>query len=47
MNINERIMNSLRHADNTVLVAGNEQGLYNLVEQVNRHRAERGLDINN
>lgn len=46
LNINIRIINNLRDANDTVSLAEYEQELENLVDQVNRNSTECGLNIN-
>lgn len=44
LNINGRVINTLRNDDDVVFLAENEE-LQDLVDRVNRIRAESGLDI--
>lgn len=44
LNINWRVINTLRNDDDVVFLAENEE-LQDLVDRVNRIRAESGLDI--
>ena len=46
LNICGQIINNIRYADDTVLLADNEQELQNLIEQINNRSKMFGLDIN-
>ena len=46
INISGNIVNNLRYADDTVLIADNEQDLQNIVDTIHRQSKEFGLDMN-
>ena len=46
LKINGKIINNLRYADDTVLLAESEHELQSLIDQVNKSSNEYGLDIN-
>ena len=46
INISGNIVNNLRYADDTVLIADNEQDLQNIVDTIHHQSKEFGLDMN-
>ena len=46
INISGNIVNNLRYADDSVLIADNEQDLQNIVDTIHRQSKEFGLDMN-
>ena len=46
INISGNIVNNLRYADDTALIADNEQDLQNIVDTIHRQSKEFGLDMN-
>ena len=46
INISGNIVNKIRYANDTVLIADNEQHLQNIVDTIHRQSKELGLDMN-